>query len=47
MRLIDYSYSVLCTVIIIYCIVIIYIPSLKENGTEFVVGQHIAIGNFF
>lgn len=29
-------FSVLCTVIIIYCIVIIYIPSLKENGTEFV-----------
>ena len=27
--------SVLCTVIIIYCIVIIYIPSMKENGTEF------------
>ena len=28
-------FSVLCTVIIIYCIVIIYIPSMKENGTEF------------
>lgn len=32
-----YSFSVLCTVIIIYCIVIIYIPSMKENETEFVV----------
>ena len=37
MRLLSFFHSVVCCVVMIYCIVIIYLPSMEEAETNFIV----------